>query len=126
MGKKIYYLSTLLFLLVIFQSCYYDKFDEIHPLDGYRNPCDSTADSSYSQSIKYIMAYNCTSCHNKSFSQGNVRLDTYASVSEQAQNGKLIGTALHKSGYNAMPPGTQIPSCQTDKLVQWVNAKEPQ
>jgi cytochrome c5 len=124
--NRLVYLSILIFLISIFNSCYYDKFDAIHPLDGYRNPCDSTADSSYSQSIKFIMANNCTSCHNISFSQGNVQLDNYTSVLEQAQNGQLMGTVLHKSGYNAMPPGAQIPTCQTDKLQQWINAKEPQ
>jgi cytochrome c5 len=126
MIKFLNYISTFIFIVTVCGSCYYDKFDQIHPLDGYVNPCDSTVDSSYTHSIRYIMAYNCTSCHNKNFSQGSIVLDNYASVAEQAQNGVLMGVVLHKSGYKPMPPGGQIPQCQIDKLQQWVNAKEPQ
>lgn len=117
--KIIYSLAGIIFIVTIFNSCYYDKFDEIHPLDGYRDPCDSTADTTYTQSIRYIMAYNCTSCHSSYNAQGNVQLDTYDGVVTEAKNGKLWGVVNHSSGYKPMPPGIQIPDCQLQRIYAW-------
>lgn len=125
MNLKLCYMVAIGSLAVLLNSCYYDKFNEIHPLDGYKNPCDSTADSTYANSIRYIMAYNCTSCHNNSSASGGISLESYEDVVKQAQNGNLMGTVEHQNGYNAMPLGAKIPDCQIEKLRQWINANYP-
>lgn len=125
MQLKLFYTIGLASLLILLNSCYYDKFNEIHPLDGYKNPCDSTSDSTYTHSIRYIMSYNCTSCHNSSTASGNITLDSYEAVVEQTKNGNLMGCVQHENGYTAMPLGAKIPDCQIEKLQQWVNANYP-
>ena len=125
MKRAIILIVSAVVLMILIDSCYRDKVDTLYPLAGYASPCDSA--STYNLSIKYIMVYNCTSCHNANNPFAGVALDTYSSVVQQAKNGNLMGTILSQPGHSSMPPGgVQLSSCQIDKLNQWINAQEPQ
>ena len=117
---------TIFLLLELSTSCYYDKFNEIHPLDGYVNTCDDTLDDTYTAVVHNIMVLNCTSCHNKSLHNGNVILDTYDNVKKYAANGKLLGSIQHAQGYKAMPPGGSLRDCDIKQLQDWINADMPE
>ena len=125
MNRKLSSISILVMIAMVLDSCFYDKEDAIYPLKGFANPCDSVA--TYNQCVKFIMANNCTSCHNTNHTSGGVSLDNYNDVMRVAKNGSLMGTIESQPGYNTMPPGgVQLSSCQVSKLNDWINAQEPQ
>ncbi len=119
---------TFLFgvMVLLASGCYYDSFEALHPLDGYVDPCDATLKSTYTSSIKLIVAYNCVSCHNSTYTGGNVNLETYDQVKLYSTNGKLINSILRNSGYNPMPPTQALATCQTQRIQQWISNNYPQ
>jgi hypothetical protein len=122
--------KQLIFILVtlvaIVTGCYYDSVEGLHPLNGYVNPCDTTLQTTYSSSIKLIIAYNCISCHNSSYTGGNVNLENYDEVKLYSSNGKLMNSILRNSGYNPMPPTQALAACQTERIQQWITNNYPQ
>jgi Planctomycete cytochrome C len=113
-------------LALILAGCYWDSVEALHPLNGYTNPCDSTQLAVYSSAVKTIISYNCLSCHNSSYAGGNVSLDSYDLVKQYSESGAMMNAILRKSGTNPMPPTLALPSCQTDKLLLWINNNYPQ
>lgn len=109
-----------------FGSCYYDSFEALHPVEGYVNPCDSSLQSTYNSSIKYIISYNCISCHNSSYAAGNVILETYDQVKSYGINGKLMNSILRNSGYNPMPPTQPLAECQVQRIQEWIANNYPE
>lgn len=107
-------------------DCYYDKFDELHPLDGYTNSCDQNLAATYTASVNLIIRSNCVSCHSANVHSGDIYLETYSQVKAVAASGKLMGSILHQSGFVAMPPGVSIRSCEIQRLQDWVNAGMPE
>jgi hypothetical protein len=116
----------ILFLLIVASSCYNDRYEELYPLANYVNDCDTTLADSYSASVSLIINNNCTSCHNSSNKSGNIDLSDYSTVVSSANSGKLMGTILHTSGYNAMPPYSNLQQCEIDRLQRWVQKNLPQ
>jgi len=123
--KKIF-AFLLIASVTVFNSCYYDSFEALHPLDGFVDPCDPSLQAIYSSSIKLIISYNCISCHNSSYAGGNVNLDSYDQVKLYASNGKLMNSILRNSGYNPMPPTLALATCQTQQIQQWITNNYPQ
>jgi mono/diheme cytochrome c family protein len=114
--------SFLLFGITLFlTSCYYDHFNELHPLDGFVETCDDALPDTYTGVTKNILLLNCVSCHNSNTRNGDVNLETYDLVKQYVDNGKLMGSVLHESGYQAMPPGTKLRDCDIQQLQQWIN-----
>ena len=107
-------------------SCYYDKFDEIHPGAALINTCDTALADTYTGSINAIMQINCVGCHSSSAPTHNVALDTYTGVKAAAANGSLTGTMTGASGYNPMPPSIKAQQCEIDRIQRWVNAGMPE
>jgi mono/diheme cytochrome c family protein len=101
-------------------SCYYDRFEALHPLAGYVNACDPALDSTYTSTIRYIMANGCTSCHNSQSPQGNINLDNYESVKGFAESGRLLGAIEHQTGFKAMPPAAKMKDCEIEKIHSWI------
>jgi mono/diheme cytochrome c family protein len=118
-------ISVVILLSSVIQSCYFDKYAEIHPLSTYEDICDSAHAATYQQSVIVVMNNSCVSCHTQKGASGGISLDTYESVLAQAQNGKLMGSINHQSSYIAMPPGTKIRDCEIAKLQLWVNNGMP-
>lgn len=118
--------SLCILLTVSFYSCYYDKFDEIHPTALIKNTCDTTSADTYLGSINSIMQVNCVGCHSSSAPTSNVALDTYAAVKAAAANGSLTGTMTGASGYNSMPPSFKTKQCEIDRIQKWITAGMPE
>jgi mono/diheme cytochrome c family protein len=118
--------AGLLFLMAGLNACYYDKFDEMYPTTAYHDPCDTTLDTVYSQSIKLIVTYNCVTCHSSSNASGGIALDSYGNLKTQVDNGALYGTTHKQSNYNAMPPSGTLPDCQIQRLDAWIQKGAPQ
>jgi hypothetical protein len=106
------------------RSCYYDSKEYLFPV--VNNTCD-TSNVTYSVSVVNALDMYCTSCHSGSSPSGNVSLNNYAGVKLQVDNGKLLGTVNHSSGFISMPPepASKIDDCSLTILQKWVNAGAP-
>lgn len=104
--------------LLLLSSCYYDNYDD---LATDPNACD-TLNMTYSADVAPIMSQSCVSCHGGGAPAGNISLETYSEVKVQADNGKLLGTIKHQSGYSPMPKGqSQLSECDINKVEAWIN-----
>jgi hypothetical protein len=107
--------------LLTIQGCYYDKEEKLNP----QTVCDST-NVTYSTSIVPILISNCTSCHGGSTPSAGIKLDTYAGVKIQADNGRLLGAVLQAPSFSPMPKNaTKMNTCNLTKIKKWVNAGAP-
>jgi hypothetical protein len=119
-----FFVPVLLVLLI--QSCYYDKADLLYP-DG-KVPCDTTVVAKFSSDVLPVMNASCNSggCHNTASAGGGVILDTYNGVKTQAANGRLTGTINQTGSYSPMPKGgAKLNSCTIAKIQQWINSGTP-
>ena len=116
----------LIGLTLYLTGCYYDRFNELHPLDGYVETCDDTLPDTFTAVTKNIILLNCVSCHNGSTHNGDVNLETYELVKQHVNNGKLMGSVRHDGGYQPMPPGTKLRDCDIQQRQQWLDNGMPQ
>lgn len=123
MKNKIPGIIFIIILFSLFISCYFDKKSEVYPIIG-SGACDTT-NVTYSVSVKKIFDGYCNSCHSSAVAAGGVVLDNYDAAIVPALNGKLMGTVKHSSGFNAMPPGTQLDDCKIATLNKWVQSGAP-
>jgi hypothetical protein len=109
--------SNYIFILataVLFTGCYYDVEEELYP-----STCDTS--SVTFASVNTILQANCLSCHNSSLSSGNVNLDGHTQVKTYADNGKLMGTITHSSGFVPMPQGgNKLSDCEIATIQKWI------
>lgn len=85
------------------------------------NECDST-NIQYSKQVVSILNNNCVTCHNASSANGGVKLDSYAEVKLQVDNGKLLGTMSHSNGFKPMPSsGNKISDCNIIIVKKWID-----
>ena len=114
----------LVSVLFVLHSCYNDKYDELNPISTLSS-CD-TINISYSKNISKVFSSYCLSCHNSSTQNGGVRLDTYSGVYTQVKNNRLLGSIKQQPGYNPMPPGTHLESCNIRAIEKWVAIGAPE
>jgi hypothetical protein len=88
--------------------------------------CD-TSNITYSQKVNGIMQKNCTSgCHSGNNPSGNIDLSNYNGVKESADNGGLMGSIEHRSGYSAMPENSaKLSTCDILLVQKWIDAGAP-
>lgn len=93
------------------------------------NYCDAACDTNnftFSTAIQPLINKNCVGCHNASLASGGIRLDSYTSVKDQADNGNLLGTISHQNGFVAMPQGgAKLSDCQITQVKKWIAAGSP-
>lgn len=109
--------------MVFVSSCYYDVESELY---GAAGPCD-VASVTYSSTIVPLMQNNgCLGCHSGVSASGNIRLDSYAAVQVQAQNGRLFGAINHSGGFAPMPQGgNKMLPCDINKIKTWIDSGSP-
>jgi len=116
----------LIFITVTFFGCYYDNEEYLYPqLD---TACD-TAAITYSISVRSVLDQNCLSCHSNNTAAslgGNIKLENYADVMSRADDGSLLGTVKHESGYSPMPKGaSKLNDCSISIIQIWLNSGSP-
>lgn len=99
-------------------------------LQGAKNlSCDAACDTSnisFAQDILPLIQNKCTGCHSTNNPLGGVVLENHTDVRASAVNGGLMGTILHTTGYNLMPPsGGALPSCEVNMIQKWINSGMP-
>ncbi|MFZ1705777.1 MAG: hypothetical protein WAT79_15630 [Saprospiraceae bacterium] len=112
--KYILLLSSLLFLL---SSCFYDVEEEL-----YKTNCEIDS-TSYSIDVIPIITNYCIQCHSDAILLGGISLESHPQVKLYAENGKLLGSIRHDSGFSAMPQGlAKLSKCDIIKMETWVAA----
>lgn len=86
--------------------------------------CDPTQ-YKYASIIQPIMTNQCVGCHKPGSLGGNIDLSNYTKVKTQADNGKLLGSISHSTGYVPMPQGTKLTDCQITQIKNWIEAGSP-
>ena len=115
------YFIAAFFSLSLFSSCYYDSEEDLYPA----TEC-LTTNVSFSADIVPILNNSCIGCHSASANLGNISLEGYNAVKVHVQNGKLLGSVKHLSGFSAMPQGApKLESCKILKMEAWINAGSP-
>ena len=108
-------------LLFVLFGCYYDSEEGLYGKPG--TGCDTTV-TKFSTEVKPILQSSCLSCHSNSVaagSGGGIKLQDYADVKTYADNGKLIGTISHASGFAAMPKGGgKLTDCNILIIQTWI------
>jgi hypothetical protein len=88
-------------------------------------PVVCTTDSmTYSKDILPILQSYCYGCHGNGNTggSGGISLDGYSNLKFMVDNGKLVGTVTHASGFFPMPSGQpKMPDCEVSKIVAWVD-----
>lgn len=116
-NRKGLFLSAIALVMTL-SSCYYDVEEELYPNYG----CDLT-NISYSADIVPIMNRYCYSCHSVAANQGNIILEGYDQMVRYINDGSLIGSIKHESGWIPMPEDApKMPDCDIMKITEWVNA----
>ncbi len=116
----------VIFITAIAYGCYYDNEEYLYPqLD---TTCD-TADVAFSSSVKPVLEQNCLSCHSNNTASslgGNIKLEDYQDVRLRADNGSLLGTISHESGYSPMPKGaSRLNNCKISIIKIWISSGAP-
>ncbi len=110
--------NSLFFSLFIFAYCsctYKNKVDELQ-----QNLCD-TIETKYASTIAPILSANCNSCHSGATPSANINLETYDEVKKYVNNGSLLGSIKHESGWDAMPQGaSKMDDCKILKIQTWI------
>lgn len=100
-------------------SCYYDIQEELHP--GFVT-CD-TSFATYSNKVNTILRTKCIVCHSAINLSAGINLETYAGTQAVAQNGKLLGSVEHVTGFKPMPQNSgKLSDCDIKTLKVWVNS----
>lgn len=118
-------IRSILFLVVAsaLTGCYYDVEEELYP--GSQN-CDNTA-VTFSERIQPLITANCSqSCHSNATMNGNISLEGYDNIQQQAENGNLMGVITHETGFSPMPQGQpQLPQCDIEAIQAWIDNGTP-
>jgi hypothetical protein len=117
--NKLLYFSLSSLLLIIF-SCSRSNEEELRN-DSATNSVCNTANIKFSADIAPILQANCYSCHNTTNASGGVNTENYAGVKIIADNGTLVGTITHASGFSPMPQGKpKLADCDINKIKAWI------
>ena len=89
--------------------------------DLFKDVGCNTENITYENTVRTILSNQCLVCHSAAARQGDIILETYSDVLSFANNGRLVGSISHASGFVAMPPtGVKLDPCTIDKIKAWV------
>lgn len=112
----------ILSVMVIASGCYYDVEEELYPDQPL---CDNT-NVTFSGTIQPLILSKCQGCHNNSSQSGNISLEGYDNIQQQAANGNLFGVMNHDPGFSPMPKGEpKLPDCQIEAIQIWIDNGTP-
>lgn len=113
--KYIFLIISFSVITVSFLSCEKENQEELSDTCG-------TLDVSFAEDVSPILNSNCTQCHNGQAANGGVQLHNYENVKIHAENGSLLGSIKHESGFSNMPQGQdKLPECNIAIIEAWIN-----
>jgi ribosomal protein S16 len=86
------------------------------------NVCDTTA-FNYAADVAPILSNFCNGCHGGSFPSDGIITSSWASLQAIVNDGRLLGSIQHASGFSPMPKGSaKMNSCNITKIRKWIQA----
>jgi len=110
---------TILISAATISGCYYDHEETLYP----ESKCTVPATSTFSGDVLLLLNRNCNSCHGGVSPSANINLTTHTEVMKYVNNGSLMGSINHASGYSAMPKNsTKMSACEIETIQKWIDA----
>jgi mono/diheme cytochrome c family protein len=126
--KKLILSAVIITAMVLtFNRCYYDNYQELHPNVG-GGGCDTT-NVTYTANVSKIFTDYCVSCHGGTFPTGGFLLDNYNSAHDYClANKQNVLDAINQTGnVTPMPQGSpKIDACSIKMITKWINSGAPQ
>ena len=111
--KRLTYFILVLSLI----GCYYDKEEILYP----GTSCKAVTTPTYATDVSPILTQRCNNCHGGTSPSANIRLDVYTDLMISVNNGSLLGSIKHASGFSAMPKNTsKMSACEIQKIEDWI------
>lgn len=111
--------STLILALML-SGCYYDNEETLYP--GSAN-CTIPVTSTFSKNVLPLLNNRCNNCHGGSSPSAGINLTSYTEVIKYVNNGSLMGSINHASGYSAMPKNSgKMSSCEIGTIQSWIDS----
>ncbi len=124
MTKKLLSISIIFITsFLVIWSCKHEPEDLAGPNPPGPEPqaCD-TLDITYNADVYPIFDQYCVFCHGGAIPEGGIDLTDYETVAALAQNGQLLGSMNHETGYSPMPKdGDKLDFCLIRTVTIWVN-----
>lgn len=118
---KLFYYTFFILLPALFSCSKSNEAAFQNTVQGNNPNSCTTANMKFSTDIAPILKANCNSCHNTSGATAGVNTETYSGVKLIADNGSLIGTITHASGFSPMPQGgPKLATCDINKIKAWI------
>lgn len=112
-------LNTIItvFVIAAVTSCYYDNEALLYP----GSACTPVASPSFTADVMPVLNMRCNNCHSGSSPSAGIKLDSYTEVLKSVDNGSLMGSINHESGFSPMPKNTaKMNSCEIQKIQDWI------
>lgn len=107
-------------LLLTTAGCYYDNEEELYPGSGN---CTEVVNPTFSGDVLPLLNSRCNNCHGGPVPSAGINLTTYPSVMKYVNDGSLMGSINHASGYSAMPKNAgKLPACEINIIQAWITA----
>ena len=107
-------------VIVVFSSssCYYDSEEDLY------GTIECNLDNiEYMATVLPIISDNCYGCHDQASNFGNITLEGYDALKTYVDNGQLIGSINHQSGFSPMPKNlAKLLDCEIEKIEAWISA----
>jgi hypothetical protein len=83
--------------------------------------CDTAAAVTFSGDLQPMLATNCNGCHSGGSAGAGLDLTVFATVQQNALNGRIQGAMSGDPNFKTMPPsGALLSSCYVTKIEKWV------
>jgi hypothetical protein len=110
----------VLILASILSGCYYDNEETLYP--GSAN-CTVPVASTFSENVLPLLNNRCNNCHGGGSPSAGINLTSYTDVMNYVNNGSLMGSINHSSGYSAMPKNSgKMSSCEIGTIQNWIDS----
>jgi hypothetical protein len=84
--------------------------------------CDTTT-FNYAADVAPILSNFCNGCHSGNSPSDGINTSSWASLQAIVNDGRLLGSIQHASGFSPMPEGSaKMPACNITKIRKWIQA----
>ena len=119
--KLVIKVGLILITVLYVSSCYVSNEEDL-----FINFNCNTEEISYEREVRPILANNCLVCHSAAANLGNITLQSHEDIIPYIQNGSLLGSIRHDSGFIPMPENTsRIDNCSISQIESWIEAGAP-
>jgi hypothetical protein len=111
-------LGSIICLGFIASSCYYDNEETLYPGS---TDCNAVTTPSFATDVLPILNNRCNNCHSGVSPSAGIKLNSHTEVLKYVNDGSLLGSIKHSSGFSPMPKnGSKMSACQIGLIETWI------